>query len=237
MFFYIISTECRQRYVYKKFGPKQLVELLSALGFASSYSETSILQLSTIVRPEQIVVNESVFLQFIFDNADFIVNTLGGLHTFRAMGGIMVTTPYDSMAPNTAVARVTKCKSSELVRKTGHIELDVYKKGEISGLETVNISDVQSIHSIPDEMLPHPVHLLWLYGTCSINVSLPGWNGFMEGATQGNPCELSRVFCLPFINNPPSQFDTIVTAIRTAKRKCETFNMKTCFVTFDQPRK
>ncbi|GBN24095.1 hypothetical protein AVEN_4051-1 [Araneus ventricosus] len=141
------------------------------------------------------------------------------------------------MAPNTTVARVTKCKSIELVRKTGHIELDVYKKGEISGLETVKISDVQSIDSIQDEMLPHPAHLLWMYGTCSINVSLPGWNGFMEGATQGNPCEHSRLLCLPFINNPPSQFDTIVTAIRTVKRKCETFNMKTCFVTFDQPRK
>ncbi|GBL98675.1 hypothetical protein AVEN_19720-1 [Araneus ventricosus] len=49
--------------VYKEFGSKQLVELLSALGFASSYSETSILELSTIVRPEQIVVNEGAFLQ------------------------------------------------------------------------------------------------------------------------------------------------------------------------------
>ncbi|GBL91781.1 hypothetical protein AVEN_71415-1 [Araneus ventricosus] len=117
-------------YVYKKFGSKQLVELLLALGFASSYSETSILELSTIVRQEQIVVNEGAFLQFIFDNADFNVNTLDGLHTFQAMGGIMVTTPYDSMAPNIAVARVTNCKSSEFVKKAGPIELDVYKKKE-----------------------------------------------------------------------------------------------------------
>ncbi|GBM16781.1 hypothetical protein AVEN_9373-1 [Araneus ventricosus] len=66
-------------------------------------------------------------------------------------------------------------------------------------------------------------------------MSLPGWSGFMEEATQRNPYEHSRVLCLPFINGPPSQFDTIVTTIRTSKRKCETFNMKTCFVTFDQP--
>ncbi|GBL91779.1 hypothetical protein AVEN_71414-1 [Araneus ventricosus] len=57
----------------------------------------------------------------------------------------------------------------------------------------------------------------------------------MEEGTQGNPYERSRVLCLPFINSPPSQFHTIVTAIRTTKRKCETFSMETCFVTFDHP--
>lgn len=57
----------------------------------------------------------------------------------------------------------------------------------------------------------------------------------MEESTRGNPFERSRVLCLPFINNPPFQYDTIVTAIRTANQKCEAFNMKTCFITFDLP--
>ncbi|GBM29726.1 hypothetical protein AVEN_156910-1 [Araneus ventricosus] len=87
----------------------------------------------------------------------------------------MVTTPNDSMAPNNVVARVTKCKSSELVRNACCIELVFYEKGDNSGLKTVNISDVYSIHSIQDEILSYPVHLLWLHGTCSTNVSMSGW--------------------------------------------------------------
>lgn len=44
----------------------------------------------------------------------------------------------------------------------------------------------------------------------------------------------SKIICLPFINFPPSQYDTIHTALVLAVEKCKTSN-QTTFVTFDQP--
>lgn len=40
---------------------------------------------------------------------------------------------------------------------------------------------------------------------------------------------------LPFINSPPTRYDTIFSALRVASEKCILQDQKTCFVTFDQP--
>ncbi|KAK4877017.1 hypothetical protein RN001_009523 [Aquatica leii] len=57
----------------------------------------------------------------------------------------------------------------------------------------------------------------------------------MEEATQDKPFETSKLFCLPFINHPPSQYDTILTTLRLAIEKCRIHEQKTIIVTFDQP--
>lgn len=221
-------------YLYHKFGSKQLIELLSSLGFASSYNDASMLEISAVMRPEKIAIDEG-FLQFVFDNADFNVNTLNGLNTFHAMGGIMVVTPQVAITPDTNLPKVNKCTSSQLVEKCGQIKLEMYHKRENCGLKTVEILDVEPTDSIQNVTSSQPPHLLWLYGKTSTNINLPGWNGLMETATTDNTYERSKVVCLPFINNPPSQYDTILTAILMAMEKCVKYNMKTCFVTFDQP--
>lgn len=53
--------------------------------------------------------------------------------------------------------------------------------------------------------------------------------------TADKPFQRSKIMYLPFINFPPSQFDTIHTALLFAVEKCKMSNYKTCFVTFDQP--
>lgn len=82
-------------YCYKKFGSKLLLNLLATLGFSASYDEASRLEGSYVMQAKEVVVDGSVnpFNQFIFDNADFNVNTLDGHSTFHAMGGIMAVTP------------------------------------------------------------------------------------------------------------------------------------------------
>lgn len=57
----------------------------------------------------------------------------------------------------------------------------------------------------------------------------------MEQATAELPFEKSFIGCLPFINAPPSDYDTILTALLFAREKCESLHQHTCFVTFDQP--
>jgi len=45
----------------------------------------------------------------------------------------------------------------------------------------------------------------------------------------------SRILCLPFLNSPPSKYDTIYSVLLTAVEKSRSLNQKCCFVTFDQP--
>lgn len=68
-------------YLYRKFGSKHLLQVLSAFGFAGSYEDASLLELSTIMRPQNTKQRDDAFCQFIFDNADFNVNTLDGTGT------------------------------------------------------------------------------------------------------------------------------------------------------------
>lgn len=104
-------------YLYRRFGSKHLIDLLSAFGFSSSYTDASLLELSTILQSEKPIIEKGTFCQFVFDNADFNVNTLDGLGTFHAMGGIMTATPYESVKPDSNVTRVMRCSTTEIVKK------------------------------------------------------------------------------------------------------------------------
>ncbi|CAD6231375.1 GSCOCG00012225001-RA-CDS, partial [Cotesia congregata] len=57
----------------------------------------------------------------------------------------------------------------------------------------------------------------------------------MIEATAEKPFERSRIICLPFINAPPTDYDTILTSLLFSIEKCKASNQKTCIVTFDQP--
>ncbi|KYN08838.1 hypothetical protein ALC57_19059 [Trachymyrmex cornetzi] len=47
--------------------------------------------------------------------------------------------------------------------------------------------------------------------------------------------EVSKIVTLPFINNPPSDYDTIFTSLAEAAKQCQKLDQKVGFVTFDQP--
>lgn len=82
-------------YIYKKFGSKHLLEILSSLGFPASYEEANRLEGSYVLQEKRAKIKESAdqFTQFTLNNTDFNVNTLDGKNTFHAVGAIMVVTP------------------------------------------------------------------------------------------------------------------------------------------------
>lgn len=225
-------------YLYKKFGSRQLIDILSALGFSASHHEAVLLEMSTVLQPNAQLINtsttEDVFLQFIFDNADFNVNTLDGLHTFHAMGGIMPITPATVAATEEPVKRLKKINSFDLVQQAGAIKLQTFQKNEDNTLTSVDIRDLETLCPIGNDIKPSTADIIWLYGK-SIGMSLPGWNGFMEQATSKRDSERSKIVYLPFINAPPSRHDTVYTSLLEASQRCKTLGQKTCFVTFDQP--
>lgn len=194
------------------------------------------METSGIMRPDKLILKEPSFLQFTFDNADFNVSTLDGLGTFHAMGGIQIITPYDSVCPEEHIARLTTCTADELVQRNPSIQLETFQQvSSNQGLSTIKIVNVDNIHPLPEEIVPLPSDISWLYGKVLKKTNIPGWNGFMEEVTTEKHFETSRIICLPFINHPPSQNDTILTALRLASEKCRIHGQKTCIVTFDQP--
>ncbi|CAH2098341.1 unnamed protein product [Euphydryas editha] len=56
----------------------------------------------------------------------------------------------------------------------------------------------------------------------------------MIEATAEKPFQRSRIICLPFINAPPTDYDTILTSLLFSIEKCKASNQNTCIVTFDQ---
>ncbi|KYN50496.1 hypothetical protein ALC57_00134 [Trachymyrmex cornetzi] len=83
--------------------------------------------------------------------------------------------------------------------------------------------------------MPSAPDLLWLYGKCTDLPGILGWNGFIIEATNDKNYSQSFVSYLPFVNAPPTNYDTTYTVLVFASEKCKQLNQHTCFVTFDQP--
>ncbi|CAH2989439.1 unnamed protein product [Chilo suppressalis] len=221
-------------FLYKKFGSKSLINILSAMGFCAPYREITIFENSCIHRAESEILENS-FSQFVFDNADFNINTLDGHGTFHAMGGIHCVTPYTSIQREKKIPRIVEIKSASVVAQLGMVPVLSYNKHKSAGLQAITVADVEALRQLPSEILPTIPDLIWLYGKWSCSVGIPGWNGFMESVTANVPYERSKVICLPFINAPPSDYDTILTSLLEAVENSKRCSQKTTFITFDQP--
>lgn len=151
------------------------------------------------------------------------------------MGGIQCVTPGSAIIPDEPIPRLTKMPTAEVVGTFGNIPIESFRKSHGAGLQSIAIHNLQVIHPIDNDVVPSSSDLLWLYGKHQNVQSIPGWNGFMEEVTSSKPYQRSRILCLPFINAPPSDYDTIFTALLCAAKKCESLQQQTCFVTFDQP--
>ena len=74
-------------YIHRRYGHKDLINLLHNTGLADSYTEALRYENSLLLdssKPDNTVTEG--FMQFAFDNADFNTNTLDGHDTFHAMG-------------------------------------------------------------------------------------------------------------------------------------------------------
>jgi len=100
------------------------------------------------------------------------------------------------------------------------------------GLQSVIVQELM----FPNEPThPDPHEILW-YIAKQQGLLLPGWKGYMQSITRGQFSEKTRVIALPFINAPPSSYDTIYTALHYAGNICkDVLQQKSLIVTFDQP--
>ena len=78
-------------YLFRKTGSKTIVNAVSSFGFCSNYNDISLFEASAAMswKPD---VGKDAFCQYVFDNADFNIQTLSGKGTFHSMGGIKCIT-------------------------------------------------------------------------------------------------------------------------------------------------
>lgn len=217
-------------YLHSKFGSKNLVNVISALGFCTSYTEAEIFQLSAVLHPE---TNDAKgFIQFVADNADVNVHTLDGLGTFHSMGMINCVTPKAYNENSRGLFRVTNVPSAAVLRNLGEIPIQTFERQTApSELHRLTVQKVNNI----DPIIPRASDLLWMYGKSNDVPDICGWNGFMEQITSKGTYSMSDINTMPFINASPSDYNTIYTTLLCAVAECEKVRQTTCFITFDQP--
>ncbi|KAL7286444.1 hypothetical protein TKK_0019392 [Trichogramma kaykai] len=220
-------------YIYRKSGSRLIIDMLSKLGACASYYKIRIYEALTIIHAPTLKF-DGAFSQYVFDNTDHNVSTLDGKETFHCLGGITVYTPHHSIEYE---GRIMKCKRMPSVFDlTQQNQIKEEPIGEISEfpLQNVEFVDVKKLLISKLDIFPKKYCAYILITALQIDNS-PSWKGFFESITGDTSYEQSSIFCLPFINAPPSSLTTLNTAIHHAKQKSEDLNQKLCFITFDQP--
>lgn len=80
------------------------------------------------------------------------------------------------------------------------------------------------------------LNVLWMYLKYKNDNNFPGWNAFMNMLTTScSDFQISTINYLPFVNDAPSKYNTLYTALLNVIDKSISLGMKSCLITFDQP--
>ena len=204
-------------YMHRHYASRQLIDLLSSLGISATYKETLRYEYSASVHQEQMpdhTNNESNFVQYVFDNADFNTRTIDGHNTFHCMGGIKCVTPRASR-PISIIPRAASNKSTSLTGSFNTIDICRYNKVAKTGLKEFAVKDCSCEEIVVERMSKYiKVDMLWLCGEWLNIKSRLGWSGYMTKATaHRHDFEVSTTEIVPFIHMDPGNMDTIYSAL------------------------
>lgn len=217
--------------LHRKFGSRRIIDIFYNLGLCSSYNEALLCQDSFLIHGQP-SLKLGVFSQWVFDNADYNVNTIDGKKTFHSMGGIQVVTPKDCVTNKTDIPRLKKRATSNQISAVEVIPYQKFENIGSSGLSKIIFKDLK-INDV-DIINLTCADFLWMYSKIVLPDS-PGYNGFMSNIMKDLLCQQSRIICTPFLNYSASDYSTIYSSLLYAKKQAEKLNLPVCFVTFDQP--
>ena len=103
------------------------------------------------------------------------------------------------------------------------------------GLQRITITDLNAQNYLSKDMDITLIDLLLFYGKHSNPSNTAGWNGLMENFYKSSSFSVSKIITLPFVDAPPSNYDTVLTFLIEAAKRCSENKQQHCFVTFDQP--
>ena len=223
-------------YIHRLIASRHLIDVLNSLGVCASYNEAQRYEAAVMV-DGKLTLSTDCLIQFVFDNADFNINSLDGKGTFHSMGGIMCVTPGRSLKFDASVARPAEIKKALTLAQINKVNLLTYCSQTSKGLNSVKIRDVQELrNNFKVPYVAQRIDLLWMCGKYVNAENNPNWSGFMELMTSGlTEYEVSKISILPFINLNPTTPDAIYSTLKYAAEQCKKYGQKTCIITFDQP--
>lgn len=222
-------------HLHRKYGSRLLIDMLSNLGYCATYKEVTKFE-AAITAKAPAYIDNSAYIQFVFDNADYNVATLDGHRTFHAMGGIVCATPANTVHVNTPVPR-TGSVSSATLGTYGQTKVEIYRRPPTRGYSLMIAEDVRTLSMEPTSAKKALLlDALWMCGSWLQLLPCPGWSGFMSNAHSRNTdYSTSAIVPLPFVNLDPGNPSTIYTCLLYAAEQCDKYKQSCCMVTFDQP--
>ncbi|KYN23237.1 hypothetical protein ALC57_04347 [Trachymyrmex cornetzi] len=125
--------------LYHRFGSKDLIDILSSLGFCASYGKVLLFQASAIQFQKEPVLQQC-FGQFAFDNADHNVCTIDG--TFHCMGGIQIIVPHSAIQHH-CIPKLNKLPKSHTFIKEGVESIKYFETHPDKRLEDLQFENLK----------------------------------------------------------------------------------------------
>ncbi|KAJ8685740.1 hypothetical protein QAD02_021533 [Eretmocerus hayati] len=220
--------------IHKQHASRKLIDSLPFIGICASYTETMLFEASIVKDPGSLQLTQA-FIQFAFDDADHNTQTLDGSHTFHVMGGIMIVTPHSSVTSLKQVTRLKKMPKAVESAGSGVMELQKYSGPISQGMDNVIMKILGYDEATTPLALFKPRDFKWLCSKSFRPKDKKGYNSFMEMVRECEDFQISRILSLPMINNPPSELDTVYTALLHADQRAREINQRHVPVTFDHP--
>ncbi|KAG5879205.1 hypothetical protein JTB14_030164 [Gonioctena quinquepunctata] len=141
------------------------------------------------------------------------------------MGIIQCVTPKVYSQSFKGIFRITGVRATSVIRNFAEISIEPFTKDtDDNGLYSMKLDPIKKIDAIE----PIASEVVWMFGKKQGFPWICGWNGFMEKASSHKKYASSTVRALPFVNNPPSEYDTIYTTLLYAAEKSKQAGHQTC---------
>lgn len=116
-------------FLHRRFGSRRILDVLSSIGVAASYSDTAKYEVSTVYHPQPFILPPETgsFVQFAADNVDINVYTIDGHNTVHIMGVIKMITPSEAIAPEQPIKKQTTMSSAHDLALKAHVPIQVYE--------------------------------------------------------------------------------------------------------------
>jgi len=223
-------------FFHRRFGSKRLIQIFSSFGLCASYSNTMMYEAAAVFhsQPHILPPESGTFVQYVADNADINVHTIDGHNTLHIIGIIQIITPKSSVLAEKSISLTNQVFSAKDFAEKAHIPIQIYQNDGVVGYSKITAqSFAYESHTMIS--LLRKIDMVWLYGKWN-NLSLPGWNGYIERLTNNNMhFFLSKILFLPFVHQPASNYNTIYTTLLCALENAKNYGHDVCVITFDQP--
>lgn len=214
--------------MHHHFRSKFLIDVLSAMGFCSSYSEVQRFEENAASSVALDVLGSinlaDRMLMFAADNVDHNIASLDGKGTFHGMGMIAAVTPGHQVSHTVLRQKVSELNISEQTQ----VDIKQYRFAK----HTRRSIKFQPIPVLSD--MDHNIDILWEV-SFSFSQPVPNWQGMMHVLHKqyDHPGQSSVVF-LPMIDMYPGDKTCIFSTLEYMCNLTSKYDA-TPVVTFDQP--